>query len=68
MKIRKRNGNGFTLCAGCLAAGVYASHWDSMTSEIYYDGGESIGCFCHVCVDNIRNHYKLEEIHDEKMD
>lgn len=65
MLMRKHNGNGFTLCAGCLAAGVYASHWDRMITEVYYESGESIGCFCSHCLENIENKYKLVVIDDE---
>lgn len=65
----KHHGNGFTICAGCLGAGRYPSHWDSMITEVFYESGEVIGCFCNDCLANAKENYNIKEgVIDEKMD
>ena len=56
----KRNGNGQTICAGCLARGMNATHWDSMLMTLHYDGGTVIGNYCSNCLTQIRLNYKVE--------
>lgn len=56
----KRNGNGQTLCAGCIAEGKDGRHWDSMLVTLHYDGGSVIGDYCSSCLEHIRKYNKVE--------
>ena len=57
----KRNGNGQTICAGCLAQDKYAVNWDSMLVELHYDSGTFVGNYCSECLATIKKHYTVEE-------
>lgn len=61
MKIIKHKGNGQTYCVGCLAAGRQPIHWDSWITEIQYESGDKLGCFCYECYKNVSAYLKLDE-------
>jgi hypothetical protein len=56
----KRTGHGNTICAGCLAKGKQAIHWDNMLLEVRYDSGEVIGDYCSECIAKIRENNTVE--------
>lgn len=67
MKIIKHNGNGQTLCVGCLALGKQPIHWDSWITEIQYENGKEMGCFCGECYKNAAKYLRIDkEATDEK--
>lgn len=61
MQVIKHNGNGQTDCVGCLAAGRQPSTWDSMITEVRFDSGKKIGCFCPACFKNVAKYLGLED-------
>ena len=61
MKIIKHNGEGQTYCVGCLAAGRQPIHWDSWITEIQYESGEKMGCFCGECFKNVARYLRIDK-------
>lgn len=61
MKIIKHKGSGQTYCVGCLAAGRQPLNWDSWITEIQYDSGEKLGCFCPECYKNAVKYLRLDK-------
>lgn len=61
MKVIKHNGEGQTYCVGCLAAGRQPIHWDSWITEVQYDSGDKLGCFCYECFVNVKKYLHLSD-------
>lgn len=61
MKIIKHNGNGQTYCVGCLAAGRQPIQWDCFITEVQYDGGKTLGCFCLECYAKVSKYLGLSK-------
>lgn len=56
MILKPCEGNGQTICSGCLAKGKQPLHWTSMLIEVYYNGGTLIGTYCSDCLSVIKQY------------
>ena len=61
VKAFRHNGEGQTLCVGCLASGKQPLQWDSFIIEVQYDDGDTVGCFCHECFMNVKKYLHIKD-------
>lgn len=66
MKIIKHDGNGQTYCSGCIAAGRQPIQWDCFITEVQYDDGKRLGCFCLECYANVCKYLGIGKENDSK--
>ena len=56
MILKQCEGNGQTVCSGCLAKGIQPMNWTSMLTAVYYNGGSLIGIYCSDCLAEIKKY------------
>ena len=56
MQIFNLDGNGQSICSGCIAKNKQPLHWTSMLVEVRYDGGSFIGRYCSECLSEVKKY------------